>query len=184
MFQGVEYTVSSFTISDGAFGSCFYFGTGFHGLTNTNVAPFIYTNKLKTKGISKFKTNIANYTTNNRLLISVPSYSNIASKSFFLEKNFIEWLVGFTDAEGNFNIRLTDLTNNSYKNAQFTFQIGLHKDEEEVLNYIMNTLNCGHISKSDGRLNYFVNDIHSLLYIIVPIFEYVNLNSSKYHHFE
>jgi cytochrome c oxidase subunit 3 len=30
--QGVEYTVSSFTISDGAFGSCFYFGTGFHGL--------------------------------------------------------------------------------------------------------------------------------------------------------
>ncbi len=32
IFQGVEYTVSSFTISDGAFGSCFYFGTGFHGL--------------------------------------------------------------------------------------------------------------------------------------------------------
>lgn len=31
-FQGVEYTVSSFTISDGAFGTCFYFGTGFHGL--------------------------------------------------------------------------------------------------------------------------------------------------------
>ena len=31
-FQGIEYTVSSFTISDGVFGSCFYFGTGFHGL--------------------------------------------------------------------------------------------------------------------------------------------------------
>ena len=31
-FQGVEYTVSSFTISDSTFGSCFYFGTGFHGL--------------------------------------------------------------------------------------------------------------------------------------------------------
>src|ERR1700744_3477166 len=30
--QGVEYSVSSFTISDGAFGSCFYFGTGFHGI--------------------------------------------------------------------------------------------------------------------------------------------------------
>ena len=30
--QAVEYSVSSFTISDGAFGSCFYFGTGFHGL--------------------------------------------------------------------------------------------------------------------------------------------------------
>lgn len=32
VFQGVEYTVSSFTISDGAFGSCFYLGTGFHGI--------------------------------------------------------------------------------------------------------------------------------------------------------
>jgi cytochrome c oxidase subunit 3 len=32
VLQGVEYSVSSFTISDGVFGSCFYFGTGFHGL--------------------------------------------------------------------------------------------------------------------------------------------------------
>jgi len=30
--QGIEYTVSSFTISDSVFGSTFYFGTGFHGL--------------------------------------------------------------------------------------------------------------------------------------------------------
>jgi cytochrome c oxidase subunit 3 len=31
-FQGVEYNVSSFTFTDSAYGSCFYFGTGFHGL--------------------------------------------------------------------------------------------------------------------------------------------------------
>ena len=30
--QGLEYTVSSFTISDSVYGSCFYFSTGFHGL--------------------------------------------------------------------------------------------------------------------------------------------------------
>ena len=30
--QGVEYSVSTFTLSDGVFGTCFYFGTGFHGL--------------------------------------------------------------------------------------------------------------------------------------------------------
>jgi cytochrome c oxidase subunit 3 len=32
LLQGIEYTVSSFTISDGTYASCFYFGTGFHGL--------------------------------------------------------------------------------------------------------------------------------------------------------
>ena len=32
VLQGVEYTVSSFTISDSTYASCFYFGTGFHGV--------------------------------------------------------------------------------------------------------------------------------------------------------
>jgi cytochrome c oxidase subunit 3 len=32
LFQGIEYSVSSFTISDSVFGTCFFFGTGFHGL--------------------------------------------------------------------------------------------------------------------------------------------------------
>lgn len=44
-FQGLEYVVSSFTISDSVFGSCFYFGTGlmlgapitFNMINNTNV---------------------------------------------------------------------------------------------------------------------------------------------------
>src|ERR1700759_4576755 len=30
--QGLEYSVSSFTLTDSVYGSCFYFGTGFHGL--------------------------------------------------------------------------------------------------------------------------------------------------------
>jgi cytochrome c oxidase subunit 3 len=32
ILQGVEYTVSSFSLGDSTFGSCFYFGTGFHGI--------------------------------------------------------------------------------------------------------------------------------------------------------
>ena len=31
VFQALEYLVSSFTLADSIFGSCFYFGTGFHG---------------------------------------------------------------------------------------------------------------------------------------------------------
>lgn len=65
---------------------------------------------------------------------------------------FIRWTKKFlrmicrgcfaTDAEGNFNIKITGLSENTFKNAQFTFQIGLHKDDEPVLNYIINTLKC------------------------------------------
>jgi hypothetical protein len=48
----------------------------------------------------------------------------------------------------------------------------------------MRTLKCGHISRSKDRINFFVNDINSLLYVIIPIFEHFNLNSSKYYNFE
>ena len=119
--------------------------------------------------------------------VKIPSkqknYSTLSNSS--LNNSLDPWFVtGFTDAEGNFNIKITGLTENTFKNVQFAFQIGLHKDDEPVLNYIMNTLKCGHISKSKDRVNYFVNDRDSLLHVILPIFDSVNLNSSKYHHFE
>jgi cytochrome c oxidase subunit 3 len=43
--QGVEYSVSSFTISDGAFGSCFYFGTGL--ILAPIFEKYMYENKKK-----------------------------------------------------------------------------------------------------------------------------------------
>jgi len=92
--------------------------------------------------------------------------------------------VGFTDGEGNFNIKITGLENNTYKSAMFTFQIGLHKDEIAILEFIKNTLNCGHISTSNNKVNFFVNDQKSLLNIIIPIFDHINLNSSKFFHYE
>lgn len=123
------------------------------------------------------------------LLVTRPVNSKDKSLSevenvYSLDKEFLEWFVGFSDGEANFNIKITGLKDNTFKNVQFTFQIGLHKDDIKVLEYIMNILKCGHISKSKDRVNYFVNDLNSLLYIIIPIFDYVNLNSSKYHHFE
>jgi cytochrome c oxidase subunit 3 len=180
--QAVEYNVSSFTISDGAFGSCFYFGTGFHGLTILCVAPFINIKKLKTN-ISELDNNTQN-NNDNTLLINIPPYRNKESTSYFLNKDFIDWFVGFTDGVGNFNFKITNLKEDTFKNVQFTFQIGLHKDEKELLYYIMSVLKCGHISESKDKVNFFVNDINSLLNVIIPIFEYVNLNSSKYYNFE
>lgn len=173
IFQYVEYSVSSFSISDGAYGSCFYFGTGFHGLISVALINYI---------IFILKTTDVDHTTinNDKLLINNPSNK----ESYYISKEFLEWLVGFTDGEGNFYIKITGLSENTFKSVQFTYQIGLHKDDEEVLNLIKNTLNCGHITRSNNKVNYFINDINSLLYVILPIFSYINLNSSKYHQFE
>lgn len=187
LFQGVEYSVSSFTISDGAFGTCFFFGTGFHGLIS--VALFTYTyilfnTKLNIASVNTQAAHTEEINSEDGLLITLPETSqSLLENHYTIDKQFIEWLVGFTDAEGNFHIKLTDLKDNTFKYVQFTFQIGLHEDEVELLELIKNTLKCGHISKSKGKVNYFVNDLNSLLYIIIPLFNHVNLNSSKYHHF-
>jgi hypothetical protein len=64
-----------------------------------------------------------------------------------------------------------------------TFQIGLHIDDLSLLEYIKNKLNCGHISITPSRCNYFVNDKTSLIQVILPIFNFIKLNSSKYYQF-
>jgi hypothetical protein len=67
-----------------------------------------------------------------------------------------------------------------------TFQIGLHIDDLKVLETIKHKLQCGNISisKINNRCNYFVNDIYSLVHIILPIFYYVPLKSSKYYQYQ
>lgn len=43
----------------------------------------------------------------NKLLINIPSYKDKQASSYYLEKKiFLEWFVGFVDAEGNFNIKI------------------------------------------------------------------------------
>jgi cytochrome c oxidase subunit 3 len=81
-FQGVEYSVSSFTISDGVFGTCFFFGTGFHGLIH--VALFIYIFTLFYT--IQTKTNNLYEATDNKLLITLPDSNN----SYYIDKQFIE----------------------------------------------------------------------------------------------
>jgi hypothetical protein len=103
----------------------------------------------------------------------------------YLEPDFLEWLSGFTDAEGNFNITLRKLNDNTYTSVMLTFQIGLHIDDLSILEYIKENLNCGHISNSRGgsKCNYFINDNVSLIQVILPIFNHTKLNSSKYYQF-
>ena len=62
----------------------------------------------------------------------------------------------------------------------------LHIDDLKVLELIKQKLQCGKISisKASNKCNFFVNDRYSLIHIIVPLFNYVQLNSSKYSQFK
>lgn len=50
------------------------------------------------------------------LQINIPG-----EKPYYISRSFLEWFVGFADAEGNFNIKLTSETETSYKFVQFAF---------------------------------------------------------------
>lgn len=78
---------------------------------------------------------------------------------------------------------MRNLKDNKYNSLVLTFQIGLHIDDLYLLKLIQSKLNCGHISISGSRCNYFVNDRASLINVILPIFNYVQLSSSKFFQF-
>jgi len=59
-------------------------------------------------------------------------------------------------------------------------------DDLKTLELIKENLQCGkiYISEDNNRCNFFVNDTFSLINFIVPIFNFVQLNSSKYFQFK
>jgi hypothetical protein len=59
------------------------------------------------------------------------------------DEQFFEWLIGFIDAEGNFDIR--KFSNRPYA-FEFRFRIGLHSYDTEVLVKIQNKLGIGSIT--------------------------------------
>lgn len=87
-FQWIEYSVSSFTISDGAFGTCFFFGTGFHGY-GSNILFF------------KGGDSVRNINNNKKF--------NIIHKRFYSSTNIPPlspyWVTGFSDAEASFSFK-------------------------------------------------------------------------------
>jgi hypothetical protein len=97
------------------------------------------------------------------------SYSTISNEN---DKEFYNWFLGFTDAEGNFLI-LTLPTGFTFK-----FSIGLHIDDLHVLNYIKDKLGFGSVYAYKSNCYYNVTKKEDILKII-SIFDVYTLNSSK-----
>jgi len=90
-------------------------------------------------------------------------------------RQFIEWLVGFTDAEGSFSIYVKN-------SAYLKFSIELHIDDIGILNKIAQTLDIGRVTKINHRNSaiFYVINLEDITRVIIPIFQEFPLQTSKY----
>jgi len=139
--------------------SCLFF-------CKTQVERPLFTNS-KNKGL---KTNIRKYSTLNHSLNEKGS----------IDSKFLEWFVGFTDAEGCFIINPFLKKNQlSISSFVFMFKITLHKDDEKVLRIIKDRLRIGGVRIFKDECIFTITK-QKEIYILISIFDKFNLNTSKY----
>lgn len=63
-------------------------------------------------------------------------------------KEFHQWLVGFSDAESNFSVYLRK---DKKRGINFSFKIELHSKDINVLYFLKEKLECGTVIKSQTR---------------------------------
>ena len=91
--------------------------------------------------------------------------------------------MGFTDAEGSFNInRLLGKDKKTSSNFAFMFKIALHKDDEMVLRYINNKLGIGGVRLYKDECIFNVTNPKGVA-LLIDIFDKYNLNTTKYLNF-
>ncbi len=87
---------------------------------------------------------------------------------------FEQWLVGFTDGDGNFSItHQGDKWGLSYKLAQSRYNL-------RILYYIKKQLGAGSVTKDNTKGQFFIRDRKTIETIILPIFDKYTLLTSKY----
>ena len=87
---------------------------------------------------------------------------------------FEQWLVGFTDGDGNFSI--THQGNKwglSYKLTQSRYNL-------RVLYYVKKQLGVGSVTKDNTKGQFFIRDRKTIETIILPVFDKYPLLTSKY----
>lgn len=89
-----------------------------------------------------------------------------------------KWFVGFSDAEGCFNIVPKGKVN--IKSFTFMFTIRLHIDDLEVLNFIKNLLGIGNVRVSGSKECVFTVADKEGIIKLINIFDKYNLNTTKY----
>jgi hypothetical protein len=86
-----------------------------------------------------------------------------------------QWLVGFTDGDGNFHI--------SYQGGKWglSYKLTQSRYNLRVLHYIKKQLGVGSITKDGTKGQYFIRDRKILETVIIPIFDKYPLLTRKYY---
>uniref|UniRef100_UPI0023EFA8B8 homing endonuclease n=1 Tax=Leptographium wingfieldii TaxID=155675 RepID=UPI0023EFA8B8 len=92
---------------------------------------------------------------------------------------FLQWFVGFTDAEGNFIINPLKNTKLDISRFSFMFKITLHKDDSEVLIYIKDKLGVGGVRYYKDECIFNVTNKEGIA-LLISIFDKYNLNTTKH----
>ena len=104
-----------------------------------------------------------------------PIKSSTDSKLYnFKDVEFIQWFVGFSDAESSFMIN----TKNE-REVHFTFQITLHVDDVAVLYIIRDKLGIGVISIKGNTCSFRVHSYQVIIESLLPIFDQYPLLTHK-----
>lgn len=121
----------------------------------------------------------------NKLINKNMNYSTLRYIGLDNEKGsedpyFLQWFVGFTDAEGNFIInRILKKDGLNISCFSFMFKIALHKDDEEVLRYIKDKLGVGGVRLYKDECIFNITDQKGIA-LLISVFDKYNLNTTKY----
>lgn len=105
-------------------------------------------------------------------------YTSKSNKNLSQE-NFLQWFVGFTDAEGNFSINIVWNKDKTSIKISFIFKIALHIDDIKSLYIIQERLGIGNITINKNMCIFTVSNKEGIIKLI-NIFDTYILNTSKY----
>ena len=96
------------------------------------------------------------------------------------DEAFLRWFSGFSDAEGNFSLNFYNNKLGNTSSITFRFNIELHIDDKDTLNFIKKKLNISNLIAVYGNSCKFTVTHPKEIYMLIEIFDKYNLNTTKY----